>query len=84
MLDLAGNNIVSLSANHLQKFYFSFQFTTSRGHAFKHHQAFLKLKHETKYEHIFAVRNAGKKFEIVLVKYLLFSLLIEFVIIHIR
>ncbi|XP_057720712.1 dolichyl-diphosphooligosaccharide--protein glycosyltransferase subunit 2-like [Arachis stenosperma] len=65
-LDLAGNDIVSLSANHLQKFRFSFQLTTPRGHAFKPHQAFLKLKHETKYEHIFVVGNAGKKFEIVL------------------
>ncbi|XLS72257.1 hypothetical protein HN51_029122 [Arachis hypogaea] len=71
-LNLAGNDIVSLSANHLQKFRFSFQLTTPRGHAFKPHQAFLKLKHlkhETKYEHIFVVGNAGKKFEIVLVKF---------------
>ncbi|MED6206828.1 hypothetical protein PIB30_030389 [Stylosanthes scabra] len=65
-LDLAGNDIVSLSANHLQKLRLSFRLTTPLGHAFKPHQAFLKLTHEKKYEHIFVVGNAGKKFEIVL------------------
>lgn len=30
-------------------------------------QAFLKLRHETKIEHIFLVGNSGKKFEIILV-----------------
>lgn len=117
-LDLAGNDVVSLSANHLQKLRFSFQLTTPHGHAFKPHQvcssclrpskwmpfqrsiywsilllqAFFKLRHETKHEHIFVVGNTGKKFEIILVKYLLllislsrfrcsFWLLIKFVII---
>ncbi|KAG4393766.1 hypothetical protein GLYMA_03G164400v4 [Glycine max] len=70
-LDLAGNDDVSLSANHLQKLRFSFQLTTPHGHAFKPHQAFFKLKHETKHEHIFVVGNTGRKFEIILVKYLL-------------
>ncbi|KAK7396442.1 hypothetical protein VNO78_17454 [Psophocarpus tetragonolobus] len=65
-LDLAGNDFVSLSANHLQKLHFSFQLTTPHGHAFKPHQAFVKLKHETKHEHIFVVGNTGKKFEIIL------------------
>ncbi|KAF7804626.1 dolichyl-diphosphooligosaccharide--protein glycosyltransferase subunit 2 [Senna tora] len=65
-LDLSGNNVVSLSANHLQKLRLSFQLTTPHGHAFKPHQAFLKLRHETKVEHIFAVGNTGEKFEIIL------------------
>ncbi|XP_027940183.1 dolichyl-diphosphooligosaccharide--protein glycosyltransferase subunit 2 [Vigna unguiculata] len=65
-LDLAGNVVVELSANHLQKLHFSFQLTTPHGHAFKPHQAFFKLKHETNHEHIFVIGNTGKKFEIVL------------------
>ncbi|XP_058766663.1 dolichyl-diphosphooligosaccharide--protein glycosyltransferase subunit 2-like [Vicia villosa] len=65
-LDLAGTDVVSLSANHLQKLRFSFQLTTPHGHAFKPRQALLRLKHETKYEHIFVVGNTGKKFEIIL------------------
>ncbi|CAI8594272.1 unnamed protein product [Vicia faba] len=65
-LDLAGTDFVSLSANHLQKLRFSFQLITPHGHTFKPRQALLKLKHETKYEHIFVVRNTGKKFEIIL------------------
>ncbi|WVY97551.1 hypothetical protein V8G54_029702 [Vigna mungo] len=52
-LDLAGNDVVSLSANHLQKLKFSFQLTTPHGHAFKPQQAFFKMRHETKVEHIF-------------------------------
>ncbi|KAK7336880.1 hypothetical protein VNO77_17431 [Canavalia gladiata] len=65
-LDLAGNDVVSLSANHLQKLRFSFQLTTPHGHAFTPQQAFFKLRHEAKYEHIFVVGNTGKKFEIIL------------------
>ncbi|GAV80154.1 Ribophorin_II domain-containing protein [Cephalotus follicularis] len=65
-LDLAGENAVSLSANHLEKLRLSFQLTTPLGHAFKPHQAILKLIHETKVEHIFMVGSSGKQFEIVL------------------
>ncbi|WJX11946.1 proteasome regulatory particle base subunit [Trifolium repens] len=65
MLELAGNDIVSLSANHLQKLRLSFQLETPNGRVFKPHQAFLKLQHETKIEHIFLVGNTGKKFEII-------------------
>ncbi|XP_020207895.1 dolichyl-diphosphooligosaccharide--protein glycosyltransferase subunit 2 [Cajanus cajan] len=65
-LDLAGNDVVSLSANHLQKLKLSFQLTTPHGHVFKPHQAFIKLRHETKVEHVFVVGNTGKKFEIIL------------------
>ncbi|XP_022758423.1 dolichyl-diphosphooligosaccharide--protein glycosyltransferase subunit 2-like [Durio zibethinus] len=65
-LDLAGQNAVSLSANHLQKLRLSFQLTTPRGLAFKPHQALFKLRHESKVEHIFVVGNSGKQFEIVL------------------
>ncbi|KOM35242.1 hypothetical protein LR48_Vigan02g139200 [Vigna angularis] len=65
-LDLAGNDVVSLSANHLQKLKFSFQLTTPHGHVFKPQQAFFKMRHETKVEHIFMVGNIGKKFEIIL------------------
>lgn len=95
-LDLAGENVVSLSANHLQKLRLSFQLATPLGHVFKPHQvctpgcllllewffrpqlleklvwlqAFLKLSHDSKVEHIFVVGNTGKKFEILLVKFL--------------
>lgn len=65
-LDLAGENVVSLSANHLQKLRLSFQLATPLGHVFKPHQAFLKLSHDSKVEHIFVVGNSGKKFEILL------------------
>ena len=37
-LDLAGENAVSLSANHLQKLRLSFQLATPLGHAFKPQQ----------------------------------------------
>lgn len=100
-LDVAGNDVVSLSANHLQKLKFSFQLTTPHGHVFKPQQvcscllylpnecifnamfievfvvfqAFFKLRHETKVEHIFVVGNTGKKFEIILVKYLLLQII---------
>ncbi|KAG9144986.1 hypothetical protein Leryth_017454 [Lithospermum erythrorhizon] len=66
MLDLNGQNEVALTANHLQKLRLSFQLDTSLGHAFKPHQAFLKLRHESKVEHIFLIGNSGKKFEIIL------------------
>lgn len=94
-LDLAGEGVVSLSANHLQKLRLSFQLTSPHGNAFKPHQvgipiclfmnlpfsphsdyklfrlqAFLKLTHESNVEHIFVVGNSGKKFEILLVKFL--------------
>ncbi|XP_021903831.1 dolichyl-diphosphooligosaccharide--protein glycosyltransferase subunit 2-like [Carica papaya] len=69
-LDLAADDVVSLSANHLQKLRLSFQLTTPLKRAFKPHQAFLSLKHESKVEHVFVVGNSGKKFEIVLVKFL--------------
>ncbi|GKV01830.1 hypothetical protein SLEP1_g14348 [Rubroshorea leprosula] len=65
-LDLAGNNIASLSANHLQKLRLSFQLTTPRRHAFQPHQALLKLRHESKAEHIFVVGSSGKQFQLVL------------------
>ncbi|XP_059626037.1 dolichyl-diphosphooligosaccharide--protein glycosyltransferase subunit 2 isoform X2 [Cornus florida] len=65
-LDLAGEGDLSLFANHLQKLHLSFQLTTPLGHAFKPHQAFLKLRHETKVEHIFVLVNSGKQFEILL------------------
>ncbi|KAK1303068.1 Dolichyl-diphosphooligosaccharide--protein glycosyltransferase subunit 2 [Acorus calamus] len=63
-LDLSRDNTVSLSANHLQKIILSFHLTTPLGHAFKPHQAFLKLRHETKVEHMFVLKNTGKHFEI--------------------
>ncbi|CAN6684547.1 unnamed protein product [Malus baccata var. baccata] len=65
-LDFTGENTVSLSANHLQKLRLSFQLTTPSGHAFKPHQVFLKLTHETKVEHIFVVGSSGQRFEKIL------------------
>lgn len=65
-LDLAGENDVSLSANHLQKLRLSFQLTTPLGNAFKPHQAFLKLRHDTKVEHLYVVGSSGERLEIIL------------------
>jgi oligosaccharyltransferase complex subunit delta (ribophorin II) len=65
-LDLVGDNTISLSANHLQKLRLSFRLTTPLKHPFNPHQAFLKLTHETKVEHIFVLGNSGKQFEIIL------------------
>ncbi|KAL8530255.1 hypothetical protein ACS0TY_007342 [Phlomoides rotata] len=65
-LNLLGENTVALSANHLQKLRLFFHLSTPSGHAFKPHQAFLKLRHESGVEHIFLVANSGKKFEIIL------------------
>uniref|UniRef100_A0A166FZN8 Dolichyl-diphosphooligosaccharide--protein glycosyltransferase subunit 2 n=1 Tax=Daucus carota subsp. sativus TaxID=79200 RepID=A0A166FZN8_DAUCS len=65
-LSFDGQNSVSLSANHLQKLRISFQLSTPLGNAFNPHQAFLKLTHETKVEHIFMVGSSGKQFTVVL------------------
>ncbi|KAK6940650.1 Dolichyl-diphosphooligosaccharide--protein glycosyltransferase subunit Swp1, partial [Dillenia turbinata] len=65
-LDLAGENSVTLSANHLQKLRLSFQLSTPSGKAFKPHQAIIKLRHESNVEHVFLVGNSGKQFEIIL------------------
>ncbi|CAL5424556.1 unnamed protein product [Camellia sinensis] len=65
-LDLVGETALSLSINHLQKLRLSFQLATPLGHPFKPLQAFLKLKHETKVEHIFVLGNSGEQFEIIL------------------
>jgi oligosaccharyltransferase complex subunit delta (ribophorin II) len=66
VLDIASKNSVSLSANHLQKLRVSFQLSTPLGNSFKPHQAILKLRHESKLEHLYMVKNSGKQFEIVL------------------
>ncbi|XP_020261942.1 dolichyl-diphosphooligosaccharide--protein glycosyltransferase subunit 2-like [Asparagus officinalis] len=65
-LDLAKDNALSLSANHLQKLRLSFQLTTPLGHGFKPHQVLLKLRHESKLEHIFILEHSARQFKIVL------------------
>ncbi|KAF8664958.1 hypothetical protein HU200_054278 [Digitaria exilis] len=65
-LDLSKDTKVSLSANHLQKLRLSFQLTTPLGHTFKPHQVFLKLKHESKVEHLFVVPGSARQFKLVL------------------
>ncbi|KAK3162801.1 hypothetical protein QOZ80_1BG0093960 [Eleusine coracana subsp. coracana] len=65
-LDLLKDTKVSLSANHLQKLRLSFQLTTPLGKTFKPHQVFLKLKHESKVEHLFVVPGSARQFKIVL------------------
>ncbi|XXG44001.1 hypothetical protein AAC387_Pa01g3905 [Persea americana] len=65
-LDLSGESTVSLSANHLQKLHITFHLATPLGYAFIPHQVFLKLRHESKVEHIFVSGNSGKQFEIIL------------------
>lgn len=42
-------------------------------------QVFLKLRHESKVEHIFVSGNSGKQFEIILVKFLSYDLSSVFV-----
>ncbi|PWZ09990.1 Dolichyl-diphosphooligosaccharide--protein glycosyltransferase subunit 2 [Zea mays] len=65
-LDLLKDTKVSLSANHLQKLRLSFQLTTPLGLTFKPHQVFLKLKHESKVEHLFVVPGSARQFKLVL------------------
>lgn len=65
-LDLSKDSTLSLSANHLQKLRLSFQLITPLGHSFKPHQVFLKLRHETKLEHIFTLESSTRQFKIVL------------------
>ncbi|KAL3647727.1 proteasome regulatory particle base subunit [Castilleja foliolosa] len=65
-LDIPGENDIALSANHLQKLKLSFSLTSPFGNAFKPHQAFIRLRHESGVEHIFLVGNKGTKFEIIL------------------
>ncbi|VAH67493.1 unnamed protein product [Triticum turgidum subsp. durum] len=65
-LDLLKDTKVSLSANHLQKLRLSFQLSTPLGRTFKPHQVFLKLKHESKVEHLFVVPGSVRQFKIVL------------------
>uniref|UniRef100_A0ACD5XBZ4 Uncharacterized protein n=1 Tax=Avena sativa TaxID=4498 RepID=A0ACD5XBZ4_AVESA len=65
-LDLLKDTEISLSANHLQKLRLSFQLATPLGRTFKPHQVFLKLKHESKVEHIFVVPGSARQFKIVL------------------
>jgi oligosaccharyltransferase complex subunit delta (ribophorin II) len=65
-LDLLKDTKVSLLANHLQKLRLSFQLTTPLGKTFKPHQVFLKLKHESKVEHLFVVPGSARQFKIVL------------------
>lgn len=65
-LDLSKEETVSLSANHLQRLHLSFQMTSPPGGFFKPHQVFLRLRHESKVEHIFLLKPSGKKFELVL------------------
>lgn len=44
----------------------SFQLQTPLAHTFKPHQAFLKLRHETKTEHIFLLKSSGRQYKAVL------------------
>ncbi|RRT68087.1 hypothetical protein B296_00038633, partial [Ensete ventricosum] len=65
-LDLSQDNRISLAANHLQRMRLTFQLVTPLGHNFKPHQVFLKLRHESKVEHIFALESSTKQFKIIL------------------
>ncbi|PKU72864.1 dolichyl-diphosphooligosaccharide--protein glycosyltransferase subunit 2 [Dendrobium catenatum] len=65
-LDLSKDSFLSLSANHLQKFRLSFQLTTPLGHTFKPHQVFLKLRHETKVEHLFVIDSSARQYKLIL------------------
>ncbi|URE45251.1 Oligosaccharyltransferase subunit Ribophorin II [Musa troglodytarum] len=63
-LDLSRDNTVSLAANHLKKMRLNFQLLTPLGHTFKPHQVFLKLRHESKVEHIFALESSAGKYKV--------------------
>ncbi|CAL9199043.1 dolichyl-diphosphooligosaccharide--protein glycosyltransferase subunit 2 isoform X1 [Musa acuminata AAA Group] len=65
-LDLSRDNTVSLAANHLKKMHLNFQLLTPLGHTFKPHQVFLKLTHESKVEHIFALESSAGKYKVLL------------------
>ncbi|THU53300.1 hypothetical protein C4D60_Mb10t12970 [Musa balbisiana] len=65
-LDLSRDNTVSLAANHLKKMHLNFQLLTPLGHTFKPHQVFLKLRHESKVEHIFALESSAGKYKVLL------------------
>ncbi|KAJ6850807.1 dolichyl-diphosphooligosaccharide--protein glycosyltransferase subunit 2-like [Iris pallida] len=65
-LDLSTDSTLSLSANHLQKLRLSFKLITPTGHNFKPHQVLLKLRHETKAEHIFVLEHSARQYKIVL------------------
>ncbi|WOK98820.1 dolichyl-diphosphooligosaccharide--protein glycosyltransferase subunit 2 [Canna indica] len=65
-LDLSDNQRISLIANHLQKMCLTFQLLTPLGHTFKPHQVLLKLRHESKVEHIFALESSARQYKIIL------------------
>ncbi|XP_031475648.1 dolichyl-diphosphooligosaccharide--protein glycosyltransferase subunit 2 [Nymphaea colorata] len=65
-LDLSKENVLSLSANHLQKLRLSFKLYSPQDKIFKPHQVFLKLRHETKIEHIFIIGSSANQFEVTL------------------
>ncbi|CAL9100167.1 unnamed protein product [Musa textilis] len=65
-LDLSRDNTVSLAANHLKKMRLNFQLLTPLGRTFKPHQVFLKLRHESKVEHIFALESSAGKYKVLL------------------
>ncbi|PKA62681.1 Dolichyl-diphosphooligosaccharide--protein glycosyltransferase subunit 2 [Apostasia shenzhenica] len=65
-LDLSKDSSLSLSANHLQKFRLSFQLASPLGQTFKPHQVFLKLRHESKVEHIFLIDISSRQFKLTL------------------
>ncbi|XP_057844842.1 dolichyl-diphosphooligosaccharide--protein glycosyltransferase subunit 2 [Cryptomeria japonica] len=65
-LDMTKEETVSLAANHLQRLQFSLLMTSPSGGSFKPHQVFLRLRHESKVEHMFLLKRSGKKFDLVL------------------
>ncbi|XP_074575481.1 dolichyl-diphosphooligosaccharide--protein glycosyltransferase subunit 2-like [Curcuma longa] len=65
-LDFSKLDKVSLVANHLQKMHLSFQLVTPLGHTFKPHQVYIKLRHESKVEHIFQLESSARQYKILL------------------
>ncbi|KAJ1698089.1 hypothetical protein LUZ63_006601 [Rhynchospora breviuscula] len=65
-LDLSKDSLISLSANHLQKMRLSLQLTTPLGHSFKPHQMVVKLRHESKVEHLFVPETSSRQYKLVL------------------
>ncbi|KAJ3676192.1 hypothetical protein LUZ60_003604 [Juncus effusus] len=63
-LDLSKDASISLSANHLQKMRLSFQLSTPLGHSFKPHQIIVKLRHESKVEHLFVHESSSRQFKL--------------------
>jgi len=66
VLEYGKDEIMTLSANHLQKLHLSLKLTSPSGSPFNPQQVFLKLVHESHVEHLYLVKSSGKSFQLTL------------------